>query len=86
VRGGSGEYATRILIAGVGYRNLRDMSLGPVLMDRLGQESWPDSVEIEDLSYGPAAVMHSLDERSPYDRIIFIGEVHRNRQPGGVYC
>jgi len=31
-------------------------------------------------------VMHSLDERSPYDRIIFIGEVHRNRQPGGVYC
>jgi hypothetical protein len=30
--------------------------------------------------------MHSLDERSPYDRIIFIGEVHRNRQPGGVYC
>jgi len=50
VRGGSGECATRILIAGVGYRNLRDMSLGPVLMDRLGQESWPDSVEIEDLS------------------------------------
>jgi hydrogenase maturation protease len=83
---GSGEGANRILIAGVGYRNLRDMSLGPVLTDRLGQEAWPYGVEVEDLSYGPVAVMHSLDERSPYDRVIFIAGVRRNRQPGGVYC
>jgi hydrogenase maturation protease len=74
------------LIASVGYRNLRDMSLGPVLSDRLGQKAWPYGVEVEDLSYGPVAVMHSLDERRPYDRIIFIAGVRHNRQPGGVYC
>src|SRR5262249_16038680 len=28
----------RRLIAGVGYRNLRDMSLGPVLIDGIGRE------------------------------------------------
>jgi hypothetical protein len=83
---GSGQGTTQILIADVGYRNLRDMSLGPVLTDRLGQEAWPYGVEVEDLSYGPVAVMHSLDGRSPYDRIIFIAGVRRNRQPGGVYC
>jgi hydrogenase maturation protease len=82
----SGERAARILIAGVGYRNLRDMSVGPVLTDQLGQESWPSGVEVEDLSYGPVAVMQSLDERQPYERIIFIAGVRRNRQPGGVYC
>ena len=77
---------TKILIAGVGYRNLRDLSLGPVLMDRLGGDAWPAGVEVEDLSYGPVGVMHSLDERGPYDRIIFVAGVRRHRQPGGVYC
>jgi len=77
---------SRILIAGVGYRNLRDMSFGPVLLDRLAQEPWPHGVEIEDLSYGPVPVMQSLDERGIYDRIIFVAGVRRNRQPGGVYC
>jgi hydrogenase maturation protease len=76
----------RILIAGVGYRNLRDMSLGPVLMDRLSQEPWPHGVEIEDLSYGPVPVMHSLDERHQYDRMVLVAGVGRHRQPGGVYC
>jgi hydrogenase maturation protease len=75
----------KILIAGVGYRNLCDMSLGPVLVDRLGQDAWPHGVEVEDLSYGPIGVMHSLDERGPYERIIFIAGVRRNRQPGGIY-
>jgi hypothetical protein len=75
----------KILIAGVGYRNLCDMSLGPVLVDRWGQDAWPHGVEVEDLSYGPIGVMHSLDERGPYERIIFIAGVRRNRQPGGVY-
>jgi Ni,Fe-hydrogenase maturation factor len=76
----------RILFAGVGYRNLRDMSLGPVLMNRLMQDAWLPGVEIEDLSYGLVAVMHSLDDRGPYDRIILIGSVRRDWEPGGVYC
>ena len=80
------EGAARILIAGVGYRNLRDMSLGPVLIERLGQEGWPLGVEIDDLSYGPIGVMHSLDERPLYDRIIFVAGVNRHRHPGQVYC
>jgi Ni,Fe-hydrogenase maturation factor len=51
----SGESTARILIAGLGYRNLRDMSFGPVLMDRLAQDGWPHGVEVEDLIYGPSA-------------------------------
>ena len=76
----------KILIAGVGYRTLRDMSLGPVLMDRLVQDTWPHGVEVEDLSYGPVGVMHSLDEHGPYDRMIFVAGVRRHRQPGTVCC
>lgn len=77
---------SKILIAGVGYRNLRDLSLGPVLMDRLAQDDWPPGVEVEDLSYNPISVMHSLDEHGPYERMIFVAGVCRRRPPGSVSC
>ena len=74
------------MIAGIGYRDLRDLSLGPVLMDRLAQDAWPAGIEVEDLSYSPIAVMHTLDDREPYDRMILVAGVRRQRQPGGIYC
>lgn len=77
---------SKVLIAGVGYRNLRDLSMGPVLMDRLAQVAWPPGVEVQDLSYSPISVMHSLDEHGLYDRMIFVAGVCRCRQPGSVYC
>jgi hydrogenase maturation protease len=78
--------SVKILIAGVGYRNLRDLSLGPLLTDRLSQDAWPQGVEVQDLSYGPIGVMHNLDEWGPYERMIFVAGVRRDRQPGGMYC
>ena len=72
----------RVLIAGVGYRNLRDLSIGPVLVDQLKNENWPAGVEIEDLSYGPVGVMHNFDDRPPYHKIIFLTGVSRDRRPG----
>lgn len=78
--------APRVLLAGVGYRNLRDMSLGPLLTDRLQETPWPDGVEVEDLGYGPIAIMHALDERPPYDRMIFFSGVKRGGVPGEIRC
>lgn len=75
----------RVLIAGVGYRNLRDLSIGPVLMDRLKHDTWPAGVEIEDLSYGPVGVMHNFDERPAYDKIVFVTGVKRDGRPGEIH-
>lgn len=75
----------RVLVAGVGYRNLRDLSLGPLLIDRLQATPWPDGIEVEDLSYGPIAIMHSLDERPPYDRMVFVSGAKRGRSPGEIH-
>lgn len=75
----------RVLVGGVGYRLLRDLSLGPLLVDRLRREAWPEGVEIEDLGYGPVGVMHNLDARPPYDRMVLVGGVKRGRTPGEVF-
>lgn len=72
-----------ILVAGVGYSLLRDMSFGPLLVERLRRESWPEEVEIQDLSYGPVAVVQWLqDEPGRFDRAIIAGATERGRQPG----
>ncbi|MEP6993989.1 MAG: hypothetical protein ABI968_05655, partial [Acidobacteriota bacterium] len=44
----------------------------------------PEGVEIEDLSYGPVGVMHNLEARPPYDRIVLVAGVRRGRRAGDV--
>ncbi len=73
----------RVLVGGVGYRNLRDGSLGPHLADVLAQQA-DDGIEVEDLSYGPVAVSHALRERPPYDRLVLVSAVSRGRPPGTI--
>ncbi|MBA2359534.1 MAG: hydrogenase maturation protease [Actinobacteria bacterium] len=70
-----------MLVGGVGYRNLRDGSLGNYVADTLQST---DEIEIEDLSYGPVAVSHNLRDRPPYDRLVLVAAVGRGREPGTV--
>lgn len=72
------------LVAGVGYRNLRDLSFGPMVVERLRVQRWPEEVQIDDLSYGPISVVHRFQER-PVERLVLIGATRRNRVPGGLY-
>ena len=76
--------AGRVLVGGVGYRFLRDLSFGPLLTDELQKEEWPPGVEIEDLSYGPVAILHNFDARPPYDRLVLVAGVKRGRPAGSV--
>jgi hydrogenase maturation protease len=76
----------RVLVGGVGYRNLRDMSAGPELIERLRKLEWPVSVEVEDLSFGAVHVLHWLQERPPFDALVLVAAVARGREPGSVTC
>jgi hydrogenase maturation protease len=75
----------RVLVAGVGYRNLQDMSVGPLLLDQLRTIAWPDGVQVEDLSFGAVHVLHWLQEYPQRFRaMVFVAGVKRGRQPGSV--
>lgn len=77
----------RVLIAGVGYPYLRDLSVGPVLVPELRRLDWPEEVEVDDWSFNPIAVVQRLEERPGfYDRFVFISAVVRGREPGQVSC
>jgi hydrogenase maturation protease len=77
---------TRVLIGGVGYRNLRDHSFGVVLVDSLATEAWAADVCVEDISYNPIAVVQRLQDDPPDRRFqvaVIIGALQRTgRMPG----
>ena len=74
----------RVLVAGVGYTNLRDLSLGPALAARLQGNRWPAGVVIADLSYSPIDVLFQLQAAPRFSLGIFAGAVLRGRPPGSV--
>ena len=73
-----------ILVAGVGYWDLSDLSFGPKLVERLRSMEWPAEVRIEDFSYGPISILEWFEERpgKKFDRAIFAGAMERGREPG----
>ena len=81
--------AMRVVIGGVGYRNLRDHSLGIVISDELEALARPPALLVEDLCYGPVAVAQwFLDEarEAPITRAVFITAIGREdgRSPGTI--
>ena len=75
----------RVLVGGVGYRFLRDESVGPYMADRLASHV-RDGVEVEDLGYHAVGFAQNLQEREPYDRVVLVAAVRRGREPGTVEC
>jgi hydrogenase maturation protease len=73
----------RILVGGVGYRFLRDESVGPWAAEQLATRAG-NGVEVEDLGYHPVGFVHNLQERPPYDRLVLVGAVRRGRVAGAV--
>jgi hydrogenase maturation protease len=73
----------RVLVGGIGYRYLRDESVGPWAVEQLEGRATAD-VEVEDLGYHPVGFIHNLQERPPYDRIVLVGAVRRGRAAGTV--
>jgi hydrogenase maturation protease len=72
-----------VLVGGVGYRNLRDGSIGLHVIERLAGRAG-NGVEVEDVSYHPVGLSQNLQDRPPYDRVVLVSSVARGRAPGTV--
>jgi Ni,Fe-hydrogenase maturation factor len=81
------ELSERVLVGGVGYRWMGDLSYGVVLGDVLAALSWPPQVEVRDLGYAAHWVVQDLEDADPpFDRLVLIAGVARGRKPGTLAC
>lgn len=68
----------KILIGTIGYHNLGNHSIGPVLLPMLQALEWPEAVEVEEMNWGPIAIVQKFQTlKSPYDRIILLAAIER---------
>ena len=72
-----------ILVSGIGYSNISDMSFGRVLLGDLAEMSWPEHVRVEDLNFGPIMILQWFEE-SPvkYEKLVLVNAAKRGRSPG----
>lgn len=79
----------RTLVAGTGYTNLRDLSAGLWLLERLAAETWPVDVEVRDAGFGSVQVAldwQAAQAEAPFGRAVVFGAISRGRPPGSVIC
>ena len=74
----------KVLIAGVGHPNLKDLSFGQVLLPHLKEQDWTKGFDLENLSFGAIAVLQWFqDFPDKYDRVVFVSAAERTgRKPG----
>ena len=78
----------RVLLGGVGYRNLRDHSFGVLVIETLAAREWAAAVSVEDISYNPIAVVQRFEDDPPdrrFTRAVLVSSVQRpGRAPGAA--
>ena len=76
--------AVKVLIAGVGHPNLKDLSFGQVLLPHLKKQKWTENFDLENLSFGAIAVLQWFqDFPGKYERVVFVSAAERTgRAPG----
>ena len=72
-----------VLVSGIGYSNMSDMSFGRVLLGEFEKMQWSENVRVEDLNFGPIMIYQWLEE-SPvkFDKWILVNAAKRGRVPG----
>lgn len=72
-----------VLVSGIGYSNMSDMSFGRVLLGELEKIEWSENVHVEDLNFGPIMIYQWLEE-SPvkFDKWVLLSAEKRGREPG----
>lgn len=75
----------QVLIGTLGYHNLRDYSLGPNLLAELRALDWPPGVTVEEMNWGPIAIVQDFEARPmPYDRVVILTATQRGRPVGTI--
>jgi hypothetical protein len=76
----------KILIGSIGYHNLSNHSIGPVLLPELQKIDWPDGVDLEEMNWGPIAIVQKFQTlQTPYQKIILLVAIERKeRQIGDI--
>lgn len=72
------ELNKKTLIGTVGYHILANHSMPPMMYHHLSKMSWPNHVKVDELNWGPVAVVQMFEaETPPFDKVIILCAIER---------
>jgi len=76
----------KVFIGTVGYHNLRNHSVASALLPQLQQMEWAVGVELDELNWGPIAIVQKFQSSHvTYDRIVLVSAIERpGRNTGDI--
>lgn len=81
--GQNNKIVVNVLVSGIGYSNMSDLSFGRVLLERLENMDWSENVRVEDLNFGPIMIYQWLEETPvKFDKMVLLHAAKRGRAPG----
>lgn len=80
------ESNKKTFVGTVGYHILGNHSIAPMLLSELQKMDVPDHVKIDELNWGPVAVVQQFQaEEIPYEKVILLAAIQRpERQIGEI--
>ncbi len=80
------ESSKKTLIGTVGYHILGNHSMPPMLYPHLKEMKWPDHIKVDELNWGPVAVVQMFEaETPPFEKVIILCAIERkDRQIGEI--
>ncbi len=80
------EWNKRILIGTIGYHNLSNHSVGPILFDKIQEQDWFRHVSLEEMNWGPIAIVQWFqDLDTPFDRLVLVTAIQREGRKIGDF-
>ena len=75
----------KTLIGTVGYHILGNHSMPPMLFHHLKEMQWPGHVKVDELNWGPVAVVQMFEaETPPFERVIILCAIERKEREIGA--
>ena len=72
------ESNKKTLIGTVGYHILGNHSMPPMLFHHLKEMTWPSHVKVDELNWGPVAVVQMFEaEEPPFEKVIILCAIER---------
>ena len=79
------ESSKKTLIGTVGYHVLGNHSMPPMLFHHLKDMQWPDYVTVDELNWGPVAVVQMFQAESPpFEKVIILCALERKGREIGT--
>ena len=78
------DWNKRTVLGTIGYHNLSNHSIAPLLLEKINQLEWSKHVTVEEMNWGPIAIVQWFQSLEiPFERVVLFTAIQRPKRKIG---